>query len=284
MSPEFANAAIIGAILLVMAAIFANAWIFRCPESLVYELHPSSTVAFLSFAAAWFCILLDYFIALAYGDPSQSLGILLIWRVIGDIAKLALFLTALAYSRGKELIVLSATIRLLALLFVLVIWEIVCLGIWVKDPTKIFASAMNFAPDIILSSVAFIAIGWVVFIRWGGVVGGIFLYVTFAYAVLQLPAGLSDSFKDYLQPDATSALKLTFSLLAGGKILLAIGFLSVIGYAALPGLDIDEPKTWPTNTVTPPGWVYHTGLWLFGILTSILTALSDEAMKKVVFG
>jgi hypothetical protein len=104
------------------------------------------------------------------------------------------------------------------------------------------------APGIALSIVATAALGWAFFVRWGGLVGGIYLLIRVAYSVLQLPANLRIYIGPYLK-DGGASLDVSFTWLAGGKVLLAIAFLSLLCRSDLPDISIKEPKYAPQGPV-----------------------------------
>jgi hypothetical protein len=111
----------------------------------------------------------------------------------------------------------------------------------------LFFVLLREAPGIALSIVSTVALGWVFFVRWGGLVGGVFLLIRFGYGVLQLPATLRIYILPFLKDNGT--LDISFEWLAGGKVLLGIAFLSLLCRSDLPGIAIATEQLAPEGEV-----------------------------------
>jgi hypothetical protein len=137
-----------------------------------------------------------------------------------------------------------------------------------------FLKVLEPSPFVAIAMIESVALGWVFFVRWGGSAGAIFFCVAAGYGLLQLPA--------YLSVAGMQGLDFAFSLLAGGKILIAFGFLSLLCSSSIPEIKIEIPKYWPTKPVPPPRWMLQLVGWgvtaVVGFATSILT---DPLKTKV---
>jgi hypothetical protein len=277
MSRELVNGGISLLVVLIMVLIFVNALWHKRPSSLVYSVHPSTTLAFLFFGSAVVSVFVLYFIWLVFGDRAE-LPILL----LDDVSKLSLFAAALAYSRGKQFKLGITIVWLVALFLLLSIWELVFWELEELLPNSMLVGSLRLAPDIILSSIVIVLIGWVFFVRWGGLFGWFFLLVTISYALLQFPGILMIGFEHFLTRDFPTDLNIAFSLLAGGKILFSFGFLSLVCESSDPDLEIDQVRTWPKNSVTPPKWMFFIGGWIVSFVTAIAVGVISEKLKDTV--
>ena len=89
-------------------------------------------------------------------------------------------------------------------------------------------------------------------------------------------------FEHFLTRDFPTDLNIAFSLLAGGKILFSFGFLSLVCESSDPDLEIDQVRTWPKNSVTPPKWMFFIGGWIVSFVTAIAVGVISEKLKDTV--
>jgi hypothetical protein len=277
MSAVSVNGGISLVVVLTMVVLFANAHFNGQPASLVYGVHPSTAIAFLFFGITWTFLLAFYWILYTAGDGAA----LLIW-LLNNVAKLCLFAGALAYSRGKQFHLGNTAIGLVILLIILSFWQLVFWQLQQWLPNSMFVGSLRLAPDVIVSAVGIVLTGWVFFARWGGLFGWFFLLVTVAYAALQLPSILMLEFSKFLAP-VPPDLNIVLSCLAGGKILLAFGLLSLICVSGEQDLDIDKPRMWPKRPVAPPKWLYHLGGWIVSFVTAIAVSLFTDPLKALIW-
>lgn len=260
-------------IVLLMALIYLNVLFNDRPPSLVYSVHRGAAAAFLFFGVTWIFVLALYITLLSVSEKP----VLAIW-LLDNVSKLCLFGTAIAYSRGNQFNPRTTLAVLIALFVILSLWEVVFWWASGARPDDTLVAALRLAPDVMLSGIGIIAVGWVFFVRWGGLFGWFFLVVTIAYSVLQLPATLLLGFDHFLTNASRSDLEIAFSALAGGKVLLAFGFLSLICSSA-SSLELDNPRVWPGNPVAPPRWLYHLVGWAGSLATAIIAATVVEKLK-----
>jgi hypothetical protein len=277
MSPITLNAGLSLAIVASMTLIYLNVIANDRPIALVYSVHPSTTMAFFFFGTAWIFVVCLYTILLATdGKPTLP-----VW-LLDNVSKLCLFATALSYSRVREfnlkltLAVMAATLLLLSL------WEVFFSWLSKGWPDDMLIGSLRLTPDVMLSGIGIVLIGWAFFVRWSGLFGWFFLLVTLAYSVLQFPATLLLGFDHFLADPIHSDLNIAFSCLAGAKVLLAFGFLSLVCESSDPALEIDRPSTWPRNPVSPPKWVFHLAGWGGGVVAGVAVGLISDGVKGLV--
>jgi hypothetical protein len=262
------NAGISLVTVLLMSLIYFNVVGNQRPTSLVYKLHQGT-------AAAWLFVFAFWAILLSVGEKA----VLAIW-LLDNVAKLCLFGTAIAYCRGSKFNPEVTLIVLILLLIILSAWET---GFWWASgirPNSMLLVALRLAPDVMLSGIGIVAIGWVFFVRWGGLFGWFFLLVTIAYSAFQLPATLMLGFDRFLTKTDSPDLDISFSALAGGKILLIFGFLSLICSSAT-GLELNEPRVWPENSVASPRWMRHLIGWVGSLAIAVIAGVISEKVKDL---
>jgi hypothetical protein len=237
----------------------------RVPKSRVAIQPPSTAIAFWFFFATFVLTAITY--ALHYFAPSEEcerstaheVASLthqishIIGDLIGNAASLSLLIAAVAYCWGEGFRWAKAV--QIAFLIVLV------MGLWgmawelLEHRQDFFETLLVHSPGIIIAAIATTALGWAVFARWGGVIGFAFFLLAVAYAILQLPANLLLGLTCFVKA-TTADLRLTFSLLAAGKLFLSFGFLALLCNSRKVK-DIDEPQYWPPrHRVPPPIWFY----------------------------
>ena len=277
------NLGVTFAILAVMSAISLSAMASNEPKSLDFRKYPSVTWAFTFFATVWCCTFIVYVALVLFKNvpPDSPL-----WTALGlfdNVAKVLLLATAIAYSSGREFNVKKTAAWLGALLIVLMLWTIVGDMIGRVYPRNIFVAAMQIAPDLVISSIAIVAVGWVFFVRWGGPAGWLFLLTTIAYAILQFPAAFKIGLSAFLRPEDVRNLDVAFSCLAGGKILIAFGFILLIWNPKLRGLDVRAPKRWlPAKSVKMPKRMYQWIGWPLSGAASIVTSALSDPLKSYI--
>jgi hypothetical protein len=246
----FANEVVLIAILAVMLGFYAHAVYLGQPSVLLYNKNPSTASSFWFYFAAVFCLLLTYAVYNSAKIFSQEDALLvnLIIDILGDLAGLCTLATAWAYSRGKDFSAASTLVSLGLAAGFLIIWHLMWRTI---APPTLFFVLLRQAPGIVLAVVATVALGWVFFVRWGGLVGGIYLLIRVGYGVLQLPANLRAAVGPYFKDGGTS-LDISFAWLAGGKVLLAIAFMSLLCRSDLSVIAISEPTYAPQGEVNLP--------------------------------
>jgi hypothetical protein len=159
---EVMNGGIALGIVVLMAFIYLHVIAWNRPPSLVYNTHTGTTAAFFFFGVAWIFVVALYAILLSVGAKA----ILAIW-LLDNVAKLCLFGTAIAYSRGNQF-KLGVTLGVLILLLIILsVWEIVFWWASGVRPNSMLLGALRLAPDVMLSGIGIVTIGWVFFVRWG---------------------------------------------------------------------------------------------------------------------
>ena len=272
---------------LVILIAMAGVWLHSItsnkkePRSLDRTEYPSTAWAFAFFAAVWFCTFSIYCSLALLKDLDPESVVVTVLRVFDNIAKVLLLGTAIAYSSGKEFNPKETLVGLSALFIVLTLWIFVCYGLGLLIPKNIFVTTMEVAPDVVISSIAIVAVGWVFFVRWGGASGWLFLLTTIGYAILQFPAAIKIGLSGYLKTDSTPQLDEAFSFLAGGKLLIAFGFILLIWHPKLPKLNVNKTKRWlPTGGVKMPKTMYQWLGWPISALASLATSALSEPLRS----
>jgi hypothetical protein len=282
------NVAVISAILFVMLVLYYSAkW--NWGPTILAGSNVWAQVPFWLFFAVFLCFLLEYLIGHLYqslsGDEQK------IWHstihvtgnLVGNLASLFMLLAAAAYSRGDRFKIRSARDVVLAYSIGIVAWSILFEA--VGHERSAFATALATAPVLLLASVAGTALGWAFFVRWGSTAWPFFV-VSIVYSLLQLPAYIRGEF-GYLdnalgQEIRNSNLDYAYPILAGGKVLLAFGFLSLLCGSAHADVRISEPKNWPTTAVPPPT-SYHMGWgWLASLLAGLIIATATQPLGGAI--
>jgi hypothetical protein len=209
--------------------------------------HPSTQNAFWFFFAGLFFILAGYGVRQDFFHPSHYV------RHVGDdfvgiLSDICLLAAACAYTQGREFQLRNALSWIVYSAPAMLLWTI--MFELAGHQTSAFATVLELIPALAVSAIAITKLGWAFYARWTGVTGALFLLVCVVYAVLQFPAGLVDAENVILNSDLT----LVWPLLAGGKIPLSFGFLSLLCSSAKPGVNIDVPKYSPTGSVSPLKW------------------------------
>jgi hypothetical protein len=220
------------------------------------------------------------YLYLKVGRSLNSLDFQTGTELVGYVSDFCLICAALSYSRGSDFDVTNAAWSVLLGSVLMFVWTF----IWQLGDLKddLFYTSLRLAPDLVLNTGGFFLLGWVFFIRWGGVAGLLYLCITIFYALLQLPGNLLIGFAPFLKDP--QPLVITFSILAAGKVPLAFGYISLLTSSGYSPLKIDEPKYWPTTAVKPPSWMQQVGGWIVSLVSSILIATAthlncDSIMK-----
>ena len=192
---------------------------------------------------------------------------------LSNLANVSLLVAAIAYARGENFDAANARRWFGRIAILIALWTI----FWelVHHDRSLFFSALFTAPDVILSNIALIALGWVFLSRWKGV-GVAYFVVTICYAVLQLPARIALDLQPFLDPNKAVDLEPTFYLLAVGKILLIGGFILILRKITT---DIDEPRFWPREPRSSPYPIRDVALaLLFGFTVPFVLHWGNEAV------
>jgi hypothetical protein len=243
----FANLLVLIGILAVMLAFYAHAVSHGEPGVLLYTQNQSTAGCFWFYFAAVLCVLLTYARAYSAKDFGRDDALLVraSFDTLGDLGSLCTLAAAWAYSRGKDFSAANTLLTLGLAAGFLIIWYLAWRTI---APGPLLFVLLQEAPGIVLAVVSTVALGWVFFVRWGGLVGGIYLLFRVGYGVLQLPANLRTYLGPYLK-DGGASLEISFAWLAGGKVLLAAVFLSLLCRSGLPDIAISKPKYAPQEAI-----------------------------------
>jgi hypothetical protein len=244
----FVNMVVLIAILAVMLVFYAHAVYLGHPSVILYKKgHQSTASTFWFYFGATFCLLLTYaegYSAKHFGHEKDLLANVVL-DTLGDLASLFTLAAAWAYSRARDFSAESTMLTVAIGTGFLAIWYLA----WrTLAPETLFYVLLQEAPGVALSIVSTVALGWAFFVRWGGLIGGIYLLIRVGYGVLQLPANLRIYAESYLK-DAGASLDISFAWLAGGKVLLAIAFLALLFRSDLPIIAITTPKFAPNGAI-----------------------------------
>jgi hypothetical protein len=198
------------------------------------------------------------------------------------MASLFTITAAFAYSRGRGFRAVVATVSMIILAILVTVDEIILLT-W-GQAQNILITTLELAPDVVIGSVAGVSLGWVFFVRWGGLAGWLFLLVTVGYALLQLPANIWFSLRHFLSTTDARTLEQVFALLAGGKVLVIFGVLLLLCSSSRRTVNIDQPKHWPEHAVPLPAWGSISPLvgWVPALITAVIVAIFTDPLKCVV--
>jgi len=277
-------------VLAIMLGLYLSASSGHGPNAILYKSHPATASAFWLMFVTFASFFISYGTQFLHDEAMKSLpqGKIFIdpcyhvaEAVVGNLASVCTLSAAIAYARGSAFN-LGTAIRWIAVsLLAIFLWATVFENV----DDSAFSTALKMSPDVIVSAIAGVALGWVFFVRWGGLNGALVLIVSVAYSVLQLPAYLSIGGIGALIPQ--SNLNLAFPCLAGGKLLLAFGILSLLCGSTAGALAMHEPKYWPTGAVPPPSWMQTFYGWIGSFVSSVAVAISTEPLKAImlkVFG
>ena len=270
-----ANLIVLAFSLVAMTLLFAFALTQQSLDAIRYKQSPSTASAFWFFFAAYAFLFFLYIWMDIYVKNGRSLDspeFAIGTDILGNVSNVCFLIAAVAYCRGRDFNVLHAAGAVVLLTMIVMIWAF---G-WnvLVDQSNLFARTLQYGPEMVLPSVAFVLLGWAFFARWGGIPGAIFLLVSLVYGFLQIPANLVANFGDALRDP--SALLATFAYLSAGKILLAFGFLSLLCSSSIPEIAIGDPKYWPDKAVSPPQWFGQVGGWAVSLAASTITALVTQ--------
>jgi hypothetical protein len=181
---------------------------------------------------------------------------------LSNLANVSLLIAAFAYGLGKDFDS-NFTKKLFAISAILiaiwcVFWELV------DHEKSLLFTMLLIAPDVVLSILALILLGWVFVSRWSGV-GVAYFIIMILYAIFQLPARIAVDLKGFLDPSKPLNLEPTFYLLAAGKIFVVGGFIFMLRKTTD---DIDQPRLWPTGPRSSPYPLHHVVLALVGALVA----------------
>jgi len=214
-------------------------------SALLGENHASTAASFWFFFAAFACLLLVYLLNPVSGLDYFHPVLHLIQSVLSNLSNISLLLAAVSYGQGLEFDLRRAIRRIPGYVLLLFLWGIFWEMI-VDHRQNFVARALMLAPDVVLANIALVLLGWVFFVRWSRL-GNLFVLVAILYALPQLPALLARDLGTFLKPELN--LTTIFYVLAGGKVLLAYGFLSLLCSSVLPGIKVNERKLWPADRV-----------------------------------
>lgn len=271
------NLAILGTAIAIMGVLYFFARSQGSPAAILLNKYPSTAAAFWFFFAGYTCLFFLYLwihIYIKAGRSLDSTEFNIGSDILGNTANLCFLAAAVAYFRGNAFKHIHAAGTTVLVAVFITIWAF---G-WneLGAPDNLFAKGLQYAPEMVVPTVAFGALGWAFFARWGGLPGLLFLVVAGVYALLQVPANLLANFGPDLK-DAT-ALNTTFSYLAAGKVLLAFGFISLLCSSTTRAVRIKEARYWPEpgQSVTPPRWIRQLAGWMVTLSASIIVALVTQ--------
>jgi hypothetical protein len=214
----------------------------------IYLDYPFLKSAYWYFFAALGCVLVAYFLSrlddLGNNWSPENKELLHFFVhvpkiVLSNVANVALLISALAYGRAQNFKTQNAKrgLAISALLFALwaFFWELL------HHDTSLIYTTLLVSPDVVVSNVALILLGWVFLSRWTGI-GVIYFLIVIAYAVLQLPARIAIDLGSFLDANKHPDLEPTFYLLAVGKIFIIGGFILMVRNV---GSDTTESRFWP---------------------------------------
>jgi len=272
------NIIIILGILIVMLGLYLSANAGVGPEAIRYPSYPSTASAFYLFSGTFLCFLIFYLMQQTAPNSLHRVANL----TISNLASACTLAAAVAYARGNAFDMRSAALSIGVCGFATFLWAAIFEYV-VKQPQNLFFNALESSPQIILSAVARIALGWVFFARWG-LASAAFLLVSAAYAFVELPGYLEEvvEIKNTPELNLSEELTLAFPLLAGGKILLAFVFVSLLCSSTIPAVDINNPKIWPTGSVTPPFLRNHVSGWVLSVISGVLIAILTDPLKMLL--
>jgi hypothetical protein len=258
-----------------MTAIYVHSLIFGNPEILVFKKYPSTAISYLLWGSVWLnTALLYHFISDGVFSISHNYGVILIFFNIGSVA---IFGSAIAYARGNQLIVKKDFNWLIGLLVFMMFWNLVSQ----RFATGFLSMTITIAPSVILSSTSLIFFGWVFFVRWGGVLGILYLLCVALYSILQFPAYMAIFLKPYFV--SLQDIEVVYSLLAGMKIPLISGFMVFLLNSLLPSVKIHEERFLPATPVSLPASMHKAIYWILGaIVTAAITVLTNPIWKFLV--
>lgn len=274
-SPTALNLAMCYSIFLVMAGFYLHLYFFGTPEIIDIKKHPSTGVSFLLWACVWLNTALVYhFLSGKIFSISGHYGIILIFLNIGNMAILG---SAIAYARGARLNLKKDFTWLIGLLVFLMLWNLVSQ----RFAVGFLGMTITIAPSVILSAISLMFFGWVFFVRWGGFIGSMYFLCVALYAMLQLPAYISTFLNPYVAANQDAGI--IFSLLAGMKIPLIVGFMVFVLNSSLPDVKVSEERIMPSTPVRLPAPMSKALYWFLGVLiTAALTAMTNPIWKSIV--
>ena len=173
---------------------------------LTYLNYPFNRSAFWYFFGALGWIFMIYLlsefdeISRNWSDQDKELWHLLTHALkvfFSNLANVSLVIAAVAYGRGKNFDAKKAR-KWFG-------WSAIGIALWaffwelVHHDTSLLYTSLLIAPDVVLSNVAFILLGWVFLSRWSGI-GVAYFIITVLYAVLQFPARLALDLSEFLDP------------------------------------------------------------------------------------
>jgi hypothetical protein len=286
-----ANQVVILIVLAVMILLYLSALAGMGPDTMRLSGHHRSTaIASLGFFTTFLCFFAEYVIAhLKEGltpEWQQTLHVYLhvASTVFGSLASVCTLIAALSYLRGGNFDFKSTAIFFACYVFAIFLWAVAFESF--NHDNSLFATTFEASPVILTAAVAAMALGWAFLARWGLMAGAPFFLVCFLYGILQLPAYLRGELGDLEGVGAVfknSDLDFAFPLLAGGKFLLAFGFISLLCSSAEPGVDIDNPRYWPpADSVRPPNWMLQVAGWIGTTVLSGIAAAATDPLKPLV--
>ena len=227
-------------------------------SALLFERHPSAASAFWFFFIALSSLLLIYLLV-PPRTAGGSTGLAASWEmfhpvihgavtVLSNFANFCLLMAALCYSSGKAYGIWKQRSRIAAFVAGIFVWTI-CWEV-AGHRQSVTLTSLMLAPDVVMANVAFVLLGWSFYVRWKGL-GTIYFLFTIIYALLQLPALISRELGDFFDPRYAATTDKLFFWLAGGKALLAYGFLSLLSSSVCPAIRVDEKKNWPADFERP---------------------------------
>jgi hypothetical protein len=277
----YMNIVVTFGVLLVMLIIFLHAYYKESPAVLAdRKTYPSVFAAFWFYFFAYLCVFILY--ALVWflnwlttviapenlGPPHAAVHV--VESLFSGVGGTSLLMASFAYRRGREF-----DFRGAIQIVYLVAAGMFCWGVFwelMSHSNNLLWSSIKVAPEVIISAIAMFSLGWVFFVRWSSATVLLYFVVTAVYAILQFPAYLAAELGPFFK-DA-SPLNISFAFLAGGKIVVAYGFISLLLASTPDVFDINEPQHWFGPRVKPPKWIFpRIGGWIGGLIIALVFAL-----------
>lgn len=276
-------------VIIVILAVMILLYAFRpLRPAALSGAYPSANIAYWFFAAMFACFLIQYQLAdLFQKDSTTSDTAHIVYHVtlnvVGNISSLCLLGAAVAYSRGKQFDLGKTALVMGVYIGLVLMWSLLMEMANHRD--SVFLTALGAAPVMALSGIAGAALGWAFFVRWGWT-GFPLLVISVAYSFLQLPAYIRIEFANLNSAIGTgiaaSDLSFVFPLLAGGKLLLTYGFLTLLCGSNDPVVAIETPRNWPAQTASVPQSAKVIWGWFVGLAVSFIVALVTDPLKEIV--
>ena len=251
-------------------------------SALVFESQASTASAFWFFFSTLVYAIVAYLLSESETEKGHDRVIHVLGGISSNVANISLLIAATAYSRGSNFDLKSAlrwlVIFIVGAIFWATFWEIL------RHEENALLTSVMMAPDVVVSNIALVFLGWAFFARWSGL-GAFYLGLVLVYALLQFPARIVLDLNKFVLPEHVGNLKPTFYLLAAGKIFLAWGFLVMLRKSTPDNITtIDKPKNWPDPPrkhldITPVEIMHVVLAFVFAIVAAGLWELAKPHIQ-----